>query len=107
MATKLEPRIPIDREALTRFCEKWKISRLEFFGSVLRDDFGPDSDVDVMVTFEDPLATGWDGMFGAQQELEKMLGYRVDMSSRPALERSRNRTLKRYVFGGAMDVVAR
>ena len=49
----MPPRIDIDREKIAAFCEKWQITELALFGSVLRDDFGPDSDVDVLVTFTD------------------------------------------------------
>jgi DNA topoisomerase-1 len=48
----MEPRIPIDYEKIKAFCEKWKITEFSLFGSVLTDEFRPDSDVDVMVTFE-------------------------------------------------------
>ncbi len=45
-------RIPIPHDRVADFCRKWKIVELSLFGSVLRDDFGPDSDVDVLVDFE-------------------------------------------------------
>lgn len=54
-----QPQIDIPHERIADFCRKWKIVELSLFGSVLRDDFGPDSDVDVLVTFE-PDAP-WDG----------------------------------------------
>ncbi|MBW2258637.1 MAG: nucleotidyltransferase domain-containing protein, partial [Deltaproteobacteria bacterium] len=44
-----EPRVPIPRDELTALCRRWKVRRLSLFGSVLRDDFGPDSDIDVLV----------------------------------------------------------
>ena len=46
-----QPRIPIDHQRIAEFCRKWRITEFALFGSVLRDDFGPDSDVDVLVTF--------------------------------------------------------
>ncbi|MBC7542261.1 MAG: nucleotidyltransferase domain-containing protein [Candidatus Sericytochromatia bacterium] len=45
-------RIPIDRQAIATFCRKWRVTELGLYGSVLREDFRPDSDVDVFVTFE-------------------------------------------------------
>ena len=48
----MSPRIPIDRERIAGFCRRHHIRKLALFGSVLRDDFGPDSDVDVLVEFE-------------------------------------------------------
>jgi predicted nucleotidyltransferase len=60
-------RIAYDCEKLAAFCRKWKVRELALFGSVLREDFGPDSDVDVMVTFEpdDPWSYwDWPAMIG-------------------------------------------
>jgi predicted nucleotidyltransferase len=102
-----QPRIPLNREALLRFCERWSIVRLEFFGSVLRDDFGPDSDVDVLVTFEKPLESTWESMFAAGEELERLLGRRVDMMTRRAIEASENPYLRPHILGSAQDVVVR
>ena len=47
----MKVRIPIDQEKIAEFCQRWKITEFALFGSVLRDDFRPDSDVDVLVTF--------------------------------------------------------
>lgn len=47
----MEPKIPINQAQIEAFCKKWKIVEFSLFGSVLRDDFGPDSDVDVLVKF--------------------------------------------------------
>jgi uncharacterized protein len=54
------PRIEVPREALAEFCRRHHIKRLAFFGSVLRDDFGPDSDIDVLYEFEEGHAPGWE-----------------------------------------------
>ena len=48
---KLNGKLEIAEEAIADFCQKWRISELSLFGSVLRDDFGPDSDIDVLVEF--------------------------------------------------------
>jgi predicted nucleotidyltransferase len=103
----LTPRIPIDREALLRFCEKWKITRLEFFGSVLRDDFGPDSDVDVMVTFERNYAYDMDDLLGAQEGLSELFGRPVDVLTRAQVEESENRFRRPAILNGARDVIRR
>ena len=52
MTANPESRIPIDRVMIAAFCQKWKITEFSLFGSVLTDEFRPDSDVDVMVSFE-------------------------------------------------------
>lgn len=73
-------RIAIDREILARFCQRNHIRRLALFGSVLRDDFGPDSDVDVLVEFEPGHAPGL-RFFALEQELSRMLGRKVDLNT--------------------------
>lgn len=62
----MSARIPIDREKIAEFCRRWKITEFALFGSVLREDFRPDSDVDVLVTFA-PDAE-W-GLFGGHLKL--------------------------------------
>lgn len=73
--------IPIDRAQIEAFCRKWKIAEFAFFGSVLRDDFRPDSDVDVLVTFADDAhwsSYEWVDMI---DELERHFGRKVDLVS--------------------------
>lgn len=72
------------------FCQRWKIRRLEAFGSVVRDDFGPDSDVDLLATFTDDA--DWSLLDHAQMELElrDLIGREVDLLTRRAIESSRN-----------------
>jgi predicted nucleotidyltransferase len=75
---------------LERFCLRWKIRELAVFGSALRDDYRPESDVDVLVTFSD--ASQW-GLFDhaqMQQELQTLLHRKVDLVSRRALRQTRN-----------------
>ncbi|TVQ30108.1 MAG: nucleotidyltransferase [Phycisphaeraceae bacterium] len=67
-------------EKIEEFCRRNRIRRLSLFGSALRDDFGPDSDVDVLVEFE-PGATPGFGFFGLQDELSELLGRTVDLNT--------------------------
>ncbi|MEK7084581.1 MAG: nucleotidyltransferase domain-containing protein [Patescibacteria group bacterium] len=71
--------VEFDRSRIVDFCRKWKITRMAFFGSVLRDDFRPDSDVDVMVAFS--LDSQWSlfDMVDMKLELEKMFKRDVDI----------------------------
>lgn len=71
--------IPIDQERIAAFCRKWKIREFSLFGSILRDDFGPDSDVDVLVEFESRDAYGFDDWFDMIEELKAMFGRQVDL----------------------------
>lgn len=74
------PRIAIPTEAISAFCRRHRIRRLALFGSVLRDDFGPESDVDVLVEFEPGHVPGL-AFFGMQDELSEMFGRRVDLNT--------------------------
>lgn len=73
-------RIAIDKEILARFCQRNHIRRLALFGSVLRDDFRPDSDVDVLVEFEPGHVPGL-RFFALEQELSRILGRKVDLNT--------------------------
>ena len=79
-------RIGVDRRRLARFCRKNHIRRLAFFGSVLRDDFRPDSDVDVLVEFEPGHVPGF-AFFALQDELSSLLGRSVELSTPGFLSR--------------------
>lgn len=86
--------IEISNRAIKEFCRKHHIRRLSFFGSILRDDFGPTSDIDVLVTFE-PGATPGFGFIGIQNELSEMLGHPVDLHTAASLSKYfRNEVLK-------------
>lgn len=74
-----EPRIPVPHEAIARFCRERGIRRLAFFGSVIRDDFTPESDVDVLVEFEPGRVPGLFAFVGYQADLSKLLGREVDL----------------------------
>jgi predicted nucleotidyltransferase len=73
-------RIDVPREQIAEFCRRHHIRRLAFFGSVLRDDFTPGSDVDVLVEFEPGKTPGF-GFFAMQEELSTILGRRVDLNT--------------------------
>jgi len=75
----LQTRVSVPTEKIAAFCRKWRIVEFALFGSVLRDDFRPDSDVDVLVTF-DPGAPWslWD-LIDMRDELREMFGREVDL----------------------------
>jgi predicted nucleotidyltransferase len=76
----MSPRIDIPKEKIAEFCRRNRIHRLAFFGSVLRDDFAPESDVDVLVEFEPGTRVGL-RFFGMQRELSDILGHKVDLNT--------------------------
>ena len=78
--------IDVPREKIRDFCRKWKIKELSLFGSVLREDFRPDSDVDVLVEFEPGTRVGL-RFFTIERELSELLGRRVDLNTAGFLSR--------------------
>ena len=94
-------RIEIPQETLETYCRRWKIVELAFFGSVLRDDFGPDSDVDVLVQFSEEARHTLFDMVHMQEELQTVLGRKVDLVSRRGVEMSRNYLRKKAVLESA------
>ncbi|MEN9261084.1 MAG: nucleotidyltransferase family protein [Thermostichus sp. HHBFW_bins_43] len=87
--------VPIPQQAIRDFCHRHHIGKLSLFGSILRDDFGPQSDVDVLVEFEPGKTPGF-AIVTMQQELSKLLGGRaVDLRTPQELSRYiRDRVLK-------------
>jgi predicted nucleotidyltransferase len=80
------PQIKVNKHEIERFCRHHRIRRLALFGSVLRDDFGPDSDVDVLVEFEDGHVPGL-AFFAMESELARILGRKVDLNTPQFLSR--------------------
>jgi predicted nucleotidyltransferase len=73
-------RINLDQSKIEDFCRRSNIRRLAFFGSVLREDFRPDSDVDVLVEFESEHVPGL-AFFSMETELSNLLGRKVDLNT--------------------------
>ncbi|MGB2822835.1 MAG: nucleotidyltransferase family protein [Phycisphaerae bacterium] len=94
----MPPRIDIDRERIAAFCRKWKITELALFGSVLRDDFGPESDVDVLVTFAEDAEWSLFDIVEMQDELKEALGREVDLVEKGAVEQSDNYIRRRHIL---------
>ena len=86
----MNPRVFVPREQLAVFCRMHGIRRLSIFGSALREDFGPDSDIDVLVEFESNRIPGLFRLAGMELELSRMFGREVDLVTRAAVEGSRN-----------------
>jgi uncharacterized protein len=83
-------RISIDADKLQEFCRKWSIAELAVFGSALREDFRPDSDVDFLATFSPESRASLMQRQEMEDELAKIIGRRVDLVSRRGVEMSRN-----------------
>ena len=96
-----ERRVDISQEQMADFCRRWQISELALFGSVLREDFGPESDVDILVTFAPEAPWGLLDHVRIEQELAGLLGCKVDLLTKRAVERSSNWILRREILGTA------
>ncbi len=96
----------LSQPQLTHFCRRWRIRELALFGSALREDFGPDSDVDLLVTFAPEAAWSLLDHVRMQAELSELLGRPVDLVSRRAIERSANPIRKREILTSAKTVYA-
>lgn len=86
VSTRVSPHLEVDMASLAAFCDKWGISRLGVFGSVLRDDFTSDSDVDVLVSFQPDRWPSLTQRSVAEDELSAILGHRAEIVIREGLE---------------------
>ena len=84
---KLDERVNITREQIAQFCQKNHIKKLAFFGSVLRDDFEPDSDIDILIEIDHTYPTGFLKMAQMEIELSEMIGRKVDLRTPKELSR--------------------
>lgn len=93
-------------ERLREFCSRWSIVELALFGSILREDFRPESDIDVLVRFAEPHSWSVLDHLAMEAELSEILGRRVEITSRRAVERSYNWIRRREILGSARTLYA-
>jgi uncharacterized protein len=94
----MSAKVQVDREAIADFCRRWGVTELDLFGSVLRDDFGPHSDIDVLVSFAPGARPTLADLLCMEAELETLFGRRVDLVQRHLVERSENYILREHVL---------
>ena len=104
MSGKIQIMVPKDQ--IAAFCQKWKITELALFGSVLREDFRPDSDVDVLVTFSPDSDWGVDHLLDMKEELEALFGRAVDLVEKRLVEESRNYIRRKHILSHMEAVYA-
>lgn len=102
----MNARIELPRQRIAEFCEKWRIIEFALFGSVLRDDFKPDSDVDVLVEFAPEACHSLFDLVRMQDELKVLVGREVDLVSRRGIEGSRNYLRRKAILDSAEVVYA-
>jgi predicted nucleotidyltransferase len=86
----IHARMGLDGDCLAEYCRRWKIKELLIFGSVLRANYTPNSDIDMLVSFFDDASWGLFEHLIMEEELSAMLGRKVDLVTRRAVERSSN-----------------
>ncbi len=98
--------IEVDDAQLAAFCDRWKVRELAIFGSALREDFGPDSDVDLLVTFQPEARWGLFDHFRMERELVERLGREVDLVTLRSVESSPNWIRRREILQTARTIYA-
>jgi predicted nucleotidyltransferase len=104
--TEVPAKVPIPWDRIEAFCRKWGIAEFALFGSVLRDDFGPDSDVDVLVRYSPDTSPSLFDYADKIEELVEIFGRPVDLVSRKAIERSENPFRKKSILSSARVIYA-
>ncbi|MDE2761425.1 MAG: nucleotidyltransferase family protein [Gemmatimonadota bacterium] len=95
---RLAARLGVPMSDIAAFCDRWGVAELALFGSVLRDDFGPDSDVDVLVRFKAGRTVGLFAAAKMSRELAEMFAREVDLMTRAAIEGSRNHIRRKAIL---------
>jgi hypothetical protein len=95
-------KITIPKNSLRRFCMQYRVRRLALFGSVLRDDFGPDSDIDILVLFEPDARVSFLTLGRMTRELTAMFNRRVDLVPQEGLKP----VIREAVLASAQEVYA-
>ena len=86
----MAPQIAMNRQQIADFCRKWQVSEFDLFGSVLRDDFGPESDIDVAVRFSPTATYSLFDLVDMEEELKGLFGREVDLLTLRAIEKMPN-----------------
>ena len=94
-----KPKIEIPRGEIADFCHRWRVTELALFGSILHEDFGPDSEVEALVSFAPDARWSLFDLVTMQDELKAILGREVDLVERIAVERSENYIRRKSILG--------
>jgi hypothetical protein len=105
-AVGMQITIDLPKAQLESFCDRWLVRELSLFGSVLRDDFRPDSDIDMLIAFAPQADWSLLDHVKMQQELSTMLGRDVDLVSKRAIERSSNWIRRQEILSTAQVIYA-
>ena len=98
--------IELPMTEIAEFCQRWQISEFSLFGSVLREDFRPDSDIDILVTFAPDAKRGLTETLQMQDELKILFDREVDLIIKSAIDRSENWLRRKNILDSARTVYA-
>jgi len=98
--------VAIPKDEIADCCQRWQVTELTLFGSVLRQDFQPASDVDILISFAPEAHWGLFALVQMQEELEAILGRKVDLVSRRAVEQSDNCIRRKSILSNLEVVYA-
>lgn len=104
--SKPKIKVTVPRKRLTEFCRRWKVSELALFGSVLRNDFRANSDVDLLVSFAPNAKISLFDLVHMQNELKDMFGREVDLIERRAIEKSQNYIRRKSILENTKVIYA-
>jgi hypothetical protein len=96
--------IKVSMEQIKEFCDRWQIAEFALFGSVLRDDFRPDSDIDVMVQFHPEAHPTFFDLSTMEDELKTIFQRDVDLITRKGIESSRNYLRRKAILSSAQVI---
>lgn len=99
-------KIEVDPQRLREFCSRWLVRELALFGSALREDFGPDSDLDVLVTFAESADWSLLDLVRMERELAELASREVDLVDRRSIARSANWLRREEILKSAVSVYA-
>ena len=102
--TNFYQRLKIQPVQLEEICQQWQITELALFGSVLRDDFNPQSDVDILVSFAKSTKITFFDLDAIEEQLSKLLDRSVDLVTRRAIEQSHNWIRKQNILGNCQVI---
>ena len=98
--------IELPMTEIAEFCQRWQISEFSLFGSVLREDFRPDSDIDILVTFAPDATRGLTETLQMQDELKILFDREVDLIIKSAIDRSENWLRRKNILDSARTIYA-
>jgi len=96
--------ITLPMEQVAEFCRRWKVRELAVFGSFLRDDFGDQSDIDFLIDPQTGVIWKFADQMAMEEEMSQLLGRKVELVERTAVERSRNYIRRRHILSTAEPI---